>query len=386
MKFNVMREDLLAGLQLIGPAVSRRSTLPVLANVCLTAESDGLRLAATNLELLLGVQVDADVEEMGSVTLPHKLLVDIVTEMGASDGDDDRLRFTGSDLETTKPHVSVVTNISDVVLNGTNANEWPLMPTATTEASSIYVLDAMWLIESLSSVMMAAASDDSRPTLTTVKWSLSGGTSVMAATDGFRLALRERTWNSEAVDFDALFVVTSLAAVLQAIKVSGAEQVKMTLNCNVAWFEAGTMLATMRLPDLKYPDYEPIIPSTLATTLTASRKRMLAAARLAMVMARDDKQNNAVGLQVFTNTDDGATVLKMTARSSDLGENEAQCPAQLAGDRPEPIHVNGKYLKDALEHCPTDELVMGINAPAEPIVLQDGNGWRCVIMPVHKKR
>src|SRR4026208_2095514 len=81
MNVSVMQENLARGLGIVSRAVSSRATLPVLANVLLKTEDAGLKLTATNLEIGINCWVPGKVTEEGEITVPAKLLTDLVTSL-----------------------------------------------------------------------------------------------------------------------------------------------------------------------------------------------------------------------------------------------------------------------------------------------------------------
>jgi len=81
MNVSVMQENLARGLGIVSRAVSSRATLPVLANVLLKTEDSGLKLTATNLEIGINCWVPGKVAEQGEITVPAKLLTDLVASL-----------------------------------------------------------------------------------------------------------------------------------------------------------------------------------------------------------------------------------------------------------------------------------------------------------------
>src|SRR5262245_35285652 len=83
MDFQVPREPLLRALQLLQNIVEPRQTLPILANVLIEARENGLRLAATDLEVGARVAVPGTVARSGAITLAARKLVELVRELPA---------------------------------------------------------------------------------------------------------------------------------------------------------------------------------------------------------------------------------------------------------------------------------------------------------------
>lgn len=375
MKFVVDRENLLEGLKLVGGAVSTRSTLPVLSHVLLKAEKDGLTLVANNLELMLMAKVAADVNAPGEAALPHKLLQDIVAALAPVEDDRVSVEFTDRKQITTVRHGTAVVELESI-----DGGEMPIMTMAMTDAVSEHQLAVSWLLPALRSVMFAVAEDDTRPTLMGVNWLVGGNRSVMVATDGFRLALRQEAYPAGEGEYSLLLVARRLEPLLNAIQATGEDVVTLTVNCNMVRFQTGQVTGYMQQIDSKYPDYEPIVPTRVGMSLEADRMGLLQTARLAQVIAGSDQ---AVKLSF-----EGAAVA-ITAVQHGVGSNLARCePVTYAGEPMDDIGVNCQFLIDGLTHVGSERVVMEFTAPSEPLVLRANadSGWRYVIMPVHLSR
>ena len=77
MKLSASREAFLAPLQAVIGVVERRQTMPILANVLLSAQKGRLSITATDLEVELVASADMDVDSEGEVTVPGRKLLDI---------------------------------------------------------------------------------------------------------------------------------------------------------------------------------------------------------------------------------------------------------------------------------------------------------------------
>ena len=169
MKLSVMQENLARGLAVVSRAVSTRSTLPVLANVLLRTEDAGLKLTATNLEI-----VD------GSTTVPAKLLSDIVSSLGGSER---------VELEVQAPDTLLLrAGRFTAHLRGIDADEFPAIPTAGERPTTR--ISQKVLRRALSETAFAAASDEARPILTGVLVHFEGDRVTLAAADNYRIAVK----------------------------------------------------------------------------------------------------------------------------------------------------------------------------------------------------
>ena len=183
MNISVMQENLARGLGTVSRAVSSRATLPVLANVLLKTENSGLKLTATNLEIGINCWVPGKVTEEGEITVPAKLLTDLVASLP-----NQRIDLVLSPKDRT---LKLTCGNNRSSIKGIEADEFPVVAAiGDTPATSV---DARVLREALGEVVFAAASDESRPILTGVLTKLIGDKMTLAAADNYRIAVRTLT-------------------------------------------------------------------------------------------------------------------------------------------------------------------------------------------------
>ncbi|MEZ4640745.1 MAG: DNA polymerase III subunit beta [Caldilineaceae bacterium] len=202
MRVSCFQENLAKGLSIVGRAVASRSTLPVLGNILLEAKDNQLRLSATNLEIGINCWIGARVEDEGAVTVPARLLAEFVNSLPA-----ERIDMELS-VRTQTLHLSC--GRIDANIKGIDAAEFPIVPTVdngdgpeqTAEVleGSTIALETAGLRKMIDQVVFAAATDESRPTLTGVEVSFKGERLVMAATDGYRLSVRSVVVDHELED------------------------------------------------------------------------------------------------------------------------------------------------------------------------------------------
>jgi DNA polymerase III subunit beta len=180
VRVSCLQENLSRGLNIVGRAVSPRSTLPVLGNILLATDEGRLKLAATNLEIGISCWIGAKVEDEGAVTVPSRLLSEFVNQLPAERID--------MDLSVRTLMLNLKCARYDTNIKGIDASEFPIIPTS--DGADAIRIEADTLRKMINQVVFAAATDESRPTLTGVDARFNGNRLTLAATDGFRLAVR----------------------------------------------------------------------------------------------------------------------------------------------------------------------------------------------------
>ena len=372
MNVSVMQENLARGLGIVSRAVSSRATLPVLANVLLKTEDSGLKLTATNLEIGINCWVPGKVAEQGEITVPAKLLTDLVASLPNQKID---LQLSPKDRS-----LKVTCGGSRSSIKGIDADEFPVVA-AIGEAPATSV-DARTLREALSQVVFAAATDESRPILTGVLTRLTADSMTLAAADNYRIAVRslklERPVSPEMV----IVVPARSYAELMRILPDAESTVEITVTPNksqVLFHVEGIDLVS-RLIEGQFPNYEPVIPQSHASRAVLDREAFLAGARRASIFARDSA--NIVKIELGGDESDGVGV-SISAHAADIGDNADTLEATIEGS-PTSIAFNARYLIEVLGNLGAEQAALELSGPLAPGVVRGvgKDDYVHVIMPV----
>jgi len=374
MNVSMMQENLARGLQTVSRAVSSRATLPVLANVLLKTQDAGLKLTATNLEIGISSWVPGKVEGEGEITVPAKLITDLVASLP-----NQRIDLELSVKDRT---LKLTCGGSRASIKGIEADEFPVVA-AIGEAPTTAVASRA-LREALTEVVFAAASDESRPILTGVLTRFAGETMTLAAADNYRIAVRTlAVGRPVGAELTIVVPARSYAELIRILPDSDDPiEVTVTPNRSQALFHVeGTDLVS-RLIEGQFPNYEPVVPKRDAWTARAvvDREAFLAGARRASIFARDSA--NIVKVEVGGDGSDGSGIA-ITAHAADVGDNADSLEAAFEGS-PTTIAFNARYLIDVLANLGSDEAALELSGPLAPGVIRGvgKDDYVHVIMPV----
>src|SRR5919108_1273020 len=199
LKITCTRDELVRQLAIVSRAASTRTTVQVLAGILLTAEGERLHLAATDMELSLRTSMDAAVDTGGAVVVPGKLLVDLARLLPGEEVSLEHRQGEGV--------VEIVSGAATYRLHTYNAEDFPRLPEPVGEMATI---DAEALLATATKVSRAASRDESRPVLTGILVRFEGANLVMAATDSYRLAVKETSMSAPAPELDAIVPARAL--------------------------------------------------------------------------------------------------------------------------------------------------------------------------------
>jgi DNA polymerase-3 subunit beta len=360
LRITCSKDELVQGLTLVGRAVSSRTAIQILSGILLEAQGDELRLAATDMELSLRAAVPARVEGDGAVVLPGRTLVDIARLLP---GDDVTIEHRAAESV-----VHVTSGAASYTLHTYNAEDFPRLPELTeTETFSV---DREALLETIGRVARAASRDEARPVLTGVLVQFAGEKLVMAATDSYRLAVKETSLDSSAPELEA---IVPSRALQELSRIPGDSEVAVGVQENQVLFSTGGVWLTTRRIDGQFPNYRQLLPESFEHELTISRVELLDVVRRAAVMIQ-----RATPLQLRF-ADGEVTVV---ARTHEVGESNESMPVAYSGE-PLEIGFNAEFLKEGLESIEGEDVKMKLISPLRPAILTDeADDFTYLIMPI----
>jgi DNA polymerase-3 subunit beta len=222
----------------------------ILSGVLLRGENGRVTLAATDMELSLRASFAANVEGEGAVVLPGRLL----NELGRLLPDDEvEIEHRAEDGVA---HVRC--GSATYGLNTYNEEDFPKLPDV--EAAQLQGVDRVALLATAARVSRAASRDESRPVLTGVLIRFENGKLVMAATDSYRLSVKETEIAGDTPDLEAIVparALTELARIAQA-----GPELRLGIHENHVVFATDEACLTTRRIDGQFPNYKQLIPET----------------------------------------------------------------------------------------------------------------------------
>ena len=361
LKLTCERDELAAQLSVVSRAVSMRSTVQILSGILLDAAGDRLSLAATDMELSLQAALDASVDEPGKVVIPGRLLVELARLLPES--------------EVSVAHrpedgvVEVSCGAANYKLHTYGVEDFPRLPDPG--GASLNTIARSALVETAVKVSRSASRDESRPVLTGILVRFEPGKVVMAATDSYRLSVKETPLEGEAPELEAIVPARALSELARIAHGEGELQLGVHEN-QVVFTIDGTVLTTRRI-DGQFPNYSQLLPETFEHELRIPRDELLDVVRRVAVMS----QRNAPLRLRFAEGE-----LTISAQTQDLGEARESMPVSFVGE-PLEIGFNPEFLREGIESVEGDELRLKLISPLRPGLIQaEGDDFWYLIMPI----
>ena len=354
LKFRLVREDFADAVAWVARNLPTRPTVPVLAGVLLTGTDDGLTISGFDYEVSAEVQVAAEIASPGSGLVSGRLLSDITRALPAKP----------VDVSVEGTRVSLTCGSARFSLPTMAVEDYPALPALPEDTG---VISSELFAEAIGQVAIAAGRDDTLPMLTGIRVEISGEKVVLAATDRFRLAVRELTWSTEAADIEAAVLVPAKTLAEAAKAGADGADVHLSLGAGAAVGKEGLLgirsngkRSTTRLLDAEFPKFRQLLPSEHTAVATIAVAELTEAIkRVALVADR--------GAQVRMEFADD--VLRLAAGADDVGRAEEDLPVSFSGD-PLTIAFNPTYLTDGLSSLHSERVTFGFTTPSRPAVLR----------------
>jgi DNA polymerase-3 subunit beta len=358
------RNALLTALSAVVGVVERRHTLPILSNLLLEKKAGKLTLLATDLELQVSTQLDAQAGEDFAITIAARKLFDIVRALPDS---------ATLKLDTKDSQVVVSAGKSRFTLQTLPAADYPRVETGA-GLGEVIRLPQKTLKRLLQLVQFAMASQDIRYYLNGMLLVLDGQQLRVVATDGHRLSYAETALDAVA---EAREVIIPRKTVVELSKLLSDtdEPVELRIGSNqVTITLPGTELVT-KVVDGKFPDYQRVIPANQPRHLKANRNNVTQALQRAAILSNE--KFRGVRLVMSDNT------LGIVCNNNEQEEAADEIEVSYNGD-PLDVGFNVTYLLDGLGAVNTDEITLSLgDANSSMLLTSEGEpGFKYVVMPM----
>nr|WP_296776663.1 DNA polymerase III subunit beta [Rhodococcus sp. (in: high G+C Gram-positive bacteria)] len=356
LKFRVAREDFSDSVAWVARSLPSRPPVPVLGGVLLAADDQGLTVSGFDYEVSAQVRVSAEVATAGRVLVSGKLLADITKS----------LPNKPVDVGVDGTRVLITCGSAKFSLPTMPVEDYPQLPELPTQTGSIPV-DVF--SEAIAQVAVAAGKDDTLPMLTGIRVEIHGTTVVLAATDRFRLAVRELEWTpaSGEIKTEVLIPARTLSESAKTLSSNASKPVDLALGSGSSVGADGLLgiisegrRTTTRLLDADFPKFRQLLPPEhTAVAVVEIAPLVEAIKRVALVAER--------GAQVRLEFSSEGVLL--SAGGDDAGRAEEALLADFQGEALT-IAFNPGYLIDGLSSLHSEKVTFGFTTPSRPAVLR----------------
>ena len=367
-------------IQLVSKAVASRPTHPILANLLLTADQGTNKISLTGFDLNLGIQTsfDATVKNSGAITIPSKLLSEIVNKLPNETP-------VVLEVDDNSDNILIKSDRGSFNLKGIPSDDYPNLPFV--ESGTSLNIDPSSFLKALKLTIFASSNDDSKQLLTGVNFTFKKKYLESASTDGHRLAVvlignediaDKEISTSDEDNFSVTIPTKSLREIEKLVTLKNTENsIKLFYDKGQVVFIASDQIITTRTLEGTYPNYSQLIPDTFSKLLTFNTKKLVEALERIAVLA--DQQSSVVKINL-----DEKDLAIISADAQDIGSANESLPVSYTGDKFN-IAFNVRYLLEGLKVISSDNVVLKCNLSTTPAVFvpeDNVNSFTYLVMPV----
>lgn len=372
MKFTVEQHTLADAVNWVSRSLSNRPIMTALLGIVIEVENGEVFLSGSDLETSSKAHFKADISQTGKVLVPGKLLAEISRSLPnkpvtvALEGS--RVLVTSGTAKFTLPTLSL--------------NEYPNLPTIP-DTTGIIASDVF--ATAVAQVAIAAGRDDSLPTLTGIHVEINQDTVTLAATDRYRLAVREVQWQATQPNLEtsALLRARTLAEATKSLTGSNNLSISFTPPASherLAGFINDGKSMTSRMLDGTFPPYRHLLPQNITTTAVVEVVPFLDSVRRVALVT-----DKTVPLRLNFSE----STLELEAGAGEEAQATEAIEIVLTGEAIS-IAFNPVFLADGLQAVGTPFVQISFTGSNKPAILtgkQDRNSepvenYRYLLMPM----
>jgi DNA polymerase-3 subunit beta len=375
------QNELNNAIQLVSKAVASRPTHPILANILLTADQGTNKISLTGFDLNLGIQTsfDGTVKNSGAVTIPSKLLSEIVNKLPNE---------TPVSLEVNEDldNILIKSDRGSFNIKGIPSDDYPNLPFV--ENGTSLNIDPSSFLKALKSTIFASSNDDSKQLLTGVNFTFKKNYLESASTDGHRLAVALIGKGEDTVTNDNLpltegnlsvtIPTRSLREIEKLVSLRSSEKsIKLFYDKGQVVFISSNQIITTRTLEGTYPNYSQLIPDTFSKIFNFNTKKLIDALERIAVLA--DQQSSVVKIKL-----DDTDLASISADAQDIGNAYESIPVSNSEEDFD-IAFNVRYLLEGLKIIGSENVLLKCNLSTTPAVLvpeDNSNSFTYLVMPV----
>lgn len=372
MHFIVNKAQFLNALQKIIGVIPSKTSIPILSSLLLELDANKLKLTGTDLEISVSTTLNVKAENSGALSVPAKLLVDIVRELP---------EVPIEIISDDQSNITLKTDRGVYRLSGEPKEEFPNIIIEETEGS--FKINSSKLGRMITKTIFAVTTDELRTALMGILFQISENELKLVATDGHRLSkIVDNEFSSEMFGKNLIVPTKALNLLIKNIdSISNKDglAINVSVGDNHVTFDwEGTSIYT-KLIEGKYPKYESVIPFDNEYRLIVEKEALIASVRRVSIFS------NTITHQVRFVVGEK----QMEIRSEDVefgGEANEILPVDYSGENIE-IGYNAIYILDILKNVDTKDIIFLMKdsksaALIYPTEQEKGEELQMLLMPI----
>ncbi len=364
MKFTVDREILLKPLQQVIGVVERRQTLPVLGNLLMVADDNGLTITATDLEVEIQSRIDIKIDQAGEITLPARKLADICKALPDNASIQISVKDQKAQIRSGKSRFTLAT---------LPAADFPLVEPI--KGDSRFTIAQNRLKELIERTQFSMAQQDVRYYLNGLMLELTKGQLRAVATDGHRLALCDMAVDINTGGKRQVIVPRKGIQELMRLLDSGDAPVQVDVGTNHIGVSNAEIRFTSKLVDGRFPDYDRVVPKGGDKVVLANRELLRQALSRTSILSNEKYRGIRLNME--------KNIIKIQAHNPEQEEADEEFEVDYPGGVLE-IGFNVTYLLDVLSSVRSDDVQITLSDSNSSCLMREPGTeqYRYVVMPM----
>lgn len=334
MKFSIKKEGISSELQILQGIVEKRNTMPVLANILMTASKKEVELTGTDLEVGLKTHFAAEIEEEGSITLSGKKIFEIVKSLP----EDETVIFKESDNLT----MEITSGKSEFKILCLPKEDYPQVPEPKFEKKIILPLDKF---KEMIDRVYFAITQEQRYYLSGALLILKNNSMELVSTDGHRLAYTSNSVENFKLEKEIRAIVAKKT--LSELRKFEDDSVEFDIDESNLFFKVKNRTLMSRIIEGKFPNFEAVIPKDNPNILSVEREKITDAVRRVSIFSTERSK----GIKFFIEENE----IRLFSSNPEIGEARDKVDTDYQGEKLE-IGFNSQYLLDFLSTVKSERI------------------------------
>lgn len=373
MKLSCLQENLVQGIQIVSHVAMKANALPILKNILLKTENGGLSVLSTNLESGVIHTVRGKVESEGECLVPAKLLTDLIPLLPSGK----------LELELKDDGLVVKTDQATTTLRTVPSEDFPVIPDVSGDVTEVKI-GCDLLKSMLQQTVVAVGRIEQRPQFSGVYLRTTKDTFIAVATDGFRLS--EASVKLPGAVTGECGIIVPSATIQEVVRTLGMlsdseSVVSVVVSDNQVQFRLGATIITSRVIDGDYPDYEPLFPKEIGSSVVVSTMALGRAIKATALFSRAGMTD--VSLELPTKS--GGVLVY--SENGDVGAHRTEVSGEGEGETVSVV-LNARYFIDGINVLPGDGVRVRVLSSDRPVMVEPVSDSlilsRYLVMPIRR--
>lgn len=348
MKFSIKKENISSELQLLQGIVEKRNTMPVLANILITASENEIEITGTDLEVGLKTHFPAEIEESGGITLSGKKVFEIVKSIP----ENETVTFKESDNLT----MEITSGKSEFKVLCLPIEDYPQVPEPKFEKNIVIPLDKF---KEMIDRVYFSITQEQRYYLSGALLILKNNSMELVSTDGHRLAYTSNTIDDLKLEKEIRAIVAKKT--LSELRKFEDSSIEFDLDESNLFFKVKNRTLISRIIEGKFPNFEAVIPKDNPNILSISKEEITDAVRRVSLFSTERSK----GIKFFIEKNE----MRLFSSNPEIGEARDKVDIDYKGENLE-IGFNSQYLLDFLSAVRSERVRLELKDTNSSVLLK----------------